>query len=143
MQTSSADPSFCSCMAVVQCYKQNLTPVPPGCIPCRTHAGVTPVDPQVYAKVEGWRTPEVQRSKGLYVEICILLRQHAKEYSLGYIHAATKSNSTPEIFGPKCKNCTLAVPQRKVSPRHTRHWNKYMARFFGIIITLQRLCESD
>ena len=50
----------------------------PGCIPCKAHAGVTQVYPQVYAKVEGWRTPEVQRSKGLYVQICILLRQHAK-----------------------------------------------------------------
>ena len=60
----------------------------PGCIPCKTHARVTPVDRQVYVKVECWRTPEVHRSKGLYVEICILLRQCAEEYSLGYIHAA-------------------------------------------------------
>ena len=44
----------------------------PGRIPCKTHAGVTPVDRQVYVKVECWGTPEGQRSKGLYVEICIL-----------------------------------------------------------------------
>ena len=31
----------------------------PGCIPCKTHAGVTPVVPQVYAMAEGWRTPKV------------------------------------------------------------------------------------
>ena len=63
----------------------------------QSHAGVTPIDPQMYAKVEGWRTPEVQRSKGLHIEICILLRQHAKEYSFGYIHAVRESNSMPEF----------------------------------------------
>ena len=48
----------------------------------------------MYAKVEGWRTPEVQRSKGLYVETCSCLRQHAKEYSLlGCIHAATPTRT--------------------------------------------------
>ena len=30
-----------------------------GCIPCKTHVGLTPVVPQVYAKAEGWRTSEV------------------------------------------------------------------------------------
>ena len=72
-----------------------------GCIPCKTHAGVAPVALQVYAKVEGWRTPEVQRSKELCLEICILLRQYAKEYSLSYIQADRKANSAPKIFGPK------------------------------------------
>ena len=31
----------------------------PGCIPCKTHAGCTPVAPRVYTNVESWRTPEV------------------------------------------------------------------------------------
>ena len=35
----------------------------PGCLPCKAHAGVTPVAPQVYAKDEGWHTPVAQRSK--------------------------------------------------------------------------------
>ena len=61
----------------------------PGCIPCTTHAGGTPVVSQVYANVEGWRTLEVQRSKEPCVEICMLLRQYAKEYTLGYMYAAT------------------------------------------------------
>ena len=61
----------------------------PECIPCRTHAGSTPVTPLVYSNFEGWRTPEVQRSKGPCVEITILLRQYAKEHRLSYIHAAT------------------------------------------------------
>ena len=30
----------------------------PACIPFKTHAGVTPVAPQVYAKVTGWRCKE-------------------------------------------------------------------------------------
>ena len=63
----------------------------PGCIQCKTHAWGTPVAPQVYNKVESWRTPEVQRSKEPCVEICILLRQYAKQYNLGYIHATTQT----------------------------------------------------
>ena len=63
----------------------------PGCIPCKTHAGVMSVAPQVQDKVEGWRTPKVQRSNEICVQICILLRQYAKEYSLGYFHATTKT----------------------------------------------------
>ena len=35
--------------------------VGPGCIRCKTHAGVTPVAPLVYAKVEDLRTPEVRK----------------------------------------------------------------------------------
>jgi len=35
----------------------------PGCIPCKTHAGGTPVAPQVCANGEGWPTPEAQRLK--------------------------------------------------------------------------------
>ena len=61
----------------------------PGCIPCKTHAGVTPVAHHVYATLEGWRTPEVRRSKEPCAEIAVLLHQYAKEYRLGYIHAAT------------------------------------------------------
>jgi len=56
----------------------------PEYIPCKTYAGGTPVTPQVYANVEGWRTLEVQRSKEPYVEICTILRENAKEYSLGF-----------------------------------------------------------
>ena len=41
------------------------------------------VAPWVYAIVESWRTPEVQRSKEPFLEICILLCQYVKEYSLG------------------------------------------------------------
>ena len=52
----------------------------PGCILCKTHAGGTPVAPQVYANVESWRTPTRQQ------EI-----------------------STPEIFGPKCMKSTLGA----------------------------------
>ena len=33
-----------------------------GCIPCKTHAGRTSVTHRVYANVESWRTPEVQKS---------------------------------------------------------------------------------
>ena len=40
-------------------YTPVTTPLRPGCIPCKTHAGVTPVVPQLYAKTEGWRTSEV------------------------------------------------------------------------------------
>ena len=80
----------------------------PGCILCKAHAGVTPVALHVYAMLAGWRTPEVRRSKELCIEISILLHQHAKEYSLGYSHADKKANSTPEIYGPKCTECTLA-----------------------------------
>ena len=41
------------------------TVVGPGCTLCKTNARVTPVAPQLYNKVEGWHTPEVQRSKNL------------------------------------------------------------------------------
>ena len=61
----------------------------PGCISCRIHTGGTPVVPQVYASVDGWCIPEVQKSKEPCVEICSLLRQYADECSLGYIHVAT------------------------------------------------------
>ena len=65
------------------------TPCGLGCIPCKPHAGGTPVASQVYAKVEGWRTPEVQRLKEPCAEICVLLRPYAKDDSLGKVHAAT------------------------------------------------------
>ena len=61
----------------------------PGCILCKTHAEDTKVVPQIYVKVEGWCTTEVQRLKEMFIEIHILLHQYAKEYSLGYIHAST------------------------------------------------------
>ena len=35
----------------------------PGCIPFKSHAGVTPVAPQVYANNEGLSTSEMQGSK--------------------------------------------------------------------------------
>ena len=60
----------------------------PGCIPCKPYAGGTPVPSQVYAKVEGWCTPEVQRSKEPFAEICFVLHLYAKDYSLGSIHDA-------------------------------------------------------
>ena len=73
-----------------QCHHQSVrhlcyavSPLTPGCIQCKPHAGGTPVASQVYAKVEGWRTPEVQRSKEPCAEICVLLRPYAKDYSLG------------------------------------------------------------
>ena len=50
----------------------------PGCIPCKPHARGTPVASQVYAKVEGWRTDEVQRSKEPCAETCFLLRPCAR-----------------------------------------------------------------
>ena len=43
--------------------------------------------PQVYAKVEGWRTSEVHRLTEQCVDICNLLSQYAKEYSIGHVHA--------------------------------------------------------
>ena len=89
-------------------FGQNIA-LNPGCIPCKPHAGGTLVASQEYAKGEGWRTPDVQRSKEPCAEICFLLRPYAKDYSLGYIHADRKANSTPEIFGPKCMECTLAL----------------------------------
>ena len=66
-----------------------------------------PVAPQVYANNEGWRTPEAQRWKEPCMEVCIFLRQYAKEYTLGYLrrYADRKADSTPEIFGPKCMEC--------------------------------------
>ena len=69
---------------VVSKFQKSPTPE---CIQCKTHAGGASA-PQVYISVEDWRTPEVQRSKDMRIEIRILLRQCAKEYSLGYIHAA-------------------------------------------------------
>ena len=39
------------------------------------------------------------------VEICILLRQDL-HFRIS-IHADTKANSTQDIFGPKCMECTL------------------------------------
>ena len=78
----------------------------PGCIPCKPHAGGEPVACPECAKCEGWRTPEEQRSKDLCAEI-FLLRLYTKDYSLGYIHAAGKANSTPEMLWPKCMECTL------------------------------------
>ena len=44
----------------------------PGCIPCKPCTGGTPIAPQMYASVEGWRTPEVQRSKEPCADISIL-----------------------------------------------------------------------
>ena len=87
----------------------------PGCIPCKTHAGVTPVAPQVYAKVEGLRTPEVQRSKEPFIEIYILLRQQAKEYSLSNIQADRTANSTPKYFDPKIyENSHYTFSKRRI-----------------------------
>ena len=68
------------------------------CIPCKPHAGGTPGASQVYAKVEGWRTPEVQTSKEPCVETCILLRLYAKVYKLGYIYAATSTGKLTPFF---------------------------------------------
>ena len=85
----------------------------PGCIPCKTDAGGTPVTPQVYAKVEGRCTPEVQRSKEPCIDICILLRQCAKEYSLGNIQAVTPTGKvTPHrrSSGLSTRNASWATP---------------------------------
>ena len=86
-------------------------PVRPGCILCKTHAGCTPVAPQVYANVRGWRTPEVQRSEEPCVEKWIFYASTPKIVVRIYPrrHADRKANCTREIFGPKCMECTLAV----------------------------------
>ena len=78
------------CLTLTPCINKSISmrPFVLGCIPGKTLTGGTPVIPQVYANIEGWRTPEVQRSKDLCVEVCILLRQYAKDYTLGYTHAA-------------------------------------------------------
>ena len=70
----------------------------PRFIPCKPHAGGTPVAPQVYANVGSWRTPERQRSKELCIEICILSLQYAKEYSFGYIHAITPTRKLTPLW---------------------------------------------
>ena len=88
-----------------------MVPIKPGCIPCKTHAGGTPVAPQVYVNVGGWRTPEVQRSKnrasrcGFFTPVrqSLWFRVYPRR------HADRKANCTPEIFGPKCMECTLAI----------------------------------
>ena len=54
----------------------------PGCIPCKPHAGGAPVASQVHVEVEGWRKPEVQRSKEPYAEMCFLLRPYAKAFGV-------------------------------------------------------------
>ena len=61
----------------------------PGCIPCKAHAGGTPVALQVYANKIGWHTSEAQRSKEPCMEVSIFLRQYANEYTLGNIYAVT------------------------------------------------------
>ena len=81
----------------------------PGCIPCKPHTGCMPVASQEYTKGEGWHTPEVQGSKEPCMEICFFLSPYAKDYSLGYIHVDRKASSTPEIFWPKCMECTLGL----------------------------------
>ena len=48
-----------------------------GCIPYRTHPKSAQVVPQVYANIEGCRTPEVERSKELCADICIVIRLYA------------------------------------------------------------------
>ena len=95
-------------------------PFQPECIPCRTHAGRTPVTPLVYANFEGWRALEAQRSKGPCVKITILLRQDAKEHRVSYIHANRRANSTPEIFGPRCMECTLAFQKMEARRQEQR-----------------------
>ena len=90
-----------------------MTPKP-GCIPCKTLAGVTPVAPHVYAVLEGWRTPEVRRSKEPFVET--YPRRNADK----------KVNSTPKIFRPKCMECTLAP--KKFCETHTEVLSKEMKK---------------
>ena len=51
----------------------------PGCILCKTHSGDMLVTPQVYTKIEGWCTCEVQKSK--------------EPYTKGYSLNVTSSNS--------------------------------------------------
>ena len=72
------------------------------------HFGNTPVAPQVYANVGGWRTPEVQRSKEPFIELWIFLRQYAKDYDLGYIQTATptgKLTARPGAVRRGCGGC--------------------------------------
>ena len=55
---------------------------------------------QSYTNVEGWRTPEVQKSKELSIVICIWLALVGR-------HADSKASSTLEVFGPICMGYTL------------------------------------
>ena len=66
-----------------------LIPFHTGCIPCKTHAGGSPVGPQMSADLLCWHTPKVYIFKEPCAEICISLRQFTKEYSIGYIHTVT------------------------------------------------------
>ena len=78
----------------------------------KTHAGSTPVAPQVYTNVEHWHASEMQRSQEPCSKVCILLCQYTKRYSISCFqccHANKKANSTPEIFGPKGMKCTLVT----------------------------------
>ena len=87
----------------------------------------------MYANFEGWRITEVHRSKEPCAESCVLIRQYAKECSLGYIHAATEANSTPEIFGPECIECTLAGLARLLSKggKYSGPWHQWSQKCLG------------
>ena len=81
----------------------------------------------------------MQKSKELCIKICFLLRQYAKEYSLGYIYTATVTRklTTPEIFGPKCMECALA-PLRKIpcaTPAHIPYMSSII--YLGIVSIIQ------
>ena len=104
---------MCICL-ILECLIVLEVKYYPGCNPCKAQAVGTLVAPQVLANVEGWRTPEVRRSKQPCVEIYILLRHYSEEYSFRLYpcrHADRKANYTPEIFGPKCMECTLEYNQ--------------------------------
>ena len=59
----------------------------------------------MYTNIEGWHTPEVQRSKEPSTEVCILLHQHAKEFKLyPYHHADRELTLCQRSFGQSAWN---------------------------------------
>ena len=88
----------------------------------KTHAESTPVAPQMYTNVEHWHASKVQRSQEPCTEVCILLCQYTKRYSIFCFqccHASKKANSTPEIIGPKGMKWTTGTS----CPPWTVGWN--------------------
>ena len=89
--------NFCpvlECLTLVECLPLEISRLGfsheyigthcPGCIPCKAHAACTLVAPQVHTNVEGWRTPEVQRSKEPCADICNPFRGGARGGLGGY-----------------------------------------------------------
>ena len=128
------------------------SPPTPGCIPCKTHAGGTPVAPQVYSIVGGWRTPEMQTPKEPCFKMWIFYAVRQRLWFRIYPrrHATMKANCTPEISGPKCMECTLAPTEQccvqmiifppNIPPAHQQHC--FVGGRGGKSMQSQNFCEG-